>query len=248
MGIERDIARGLKAGWQTANKFGYNKDIDSGVEETIWPNGGTVTLPTAAQTLNIVSSSVDDDFGGTGCQYLRIDGLDADYNEVVEDVFMDGTTTVTTTNSFIAVNRCVGILFGTGKTNAGTITVTQTTSGITVASVLVGVSITQQLIYTVPAGKEAQLDWLWLRAIKPSGGSAPQVRFLFYSFVPQSNGTYITIDETVDTSDGGILDIRPPHANEIAEKTTIYINAISDQNNTIVSGRFYLTVYPYDAR
>lgn len=241
----RDIARGIIPGQSVESQFGYNKDLDTGASgETIRSQGGLFSPVTVAQTLNIVSSSTADDFGSTGCQYLRIIGLDADYNVITEDVFMDGTDTVVTTNEFVAVNRCVGILFGSGRVNAGVITVTQTTSGTVMASIEVGVGIAQQLIYTVPAGCEAQLVHLKLVALRLSGGGSPRVRFTYKSYVPESNGTYITIDQTIDTAVANTFELHLPFANEIAQKTTIWIDAVTDSNNTEVDGRMHLVQYP----
>lgn len=245
MSFYRDVARGLAPNQSVVTKFGYNKDLDTGAAgETIRPQGGSYVPPTGAETLSVVSTSIADDFGSTGCQYLRIVGLNADYEEITEDVFMDGTTPVLTTNSFIAVNRCVGILFGTGQNNAGTITVTQSTSAIVLGYIVIGVCITQQCIYTVPVNKEAQLNKLQLEALKISGGSSPRVRFLYKTYVPESNGIYISIDQTIDTSvvNNYILDI--PYASETAHKTTIWIDAITTSNDTEVTGRFYLNQYP----
>jgi hypothetical protein len=241
----RDIARNIIPGQKGVAKFGYNKDVDTGASgETVRASGGLFTPITEAQTLDIVSDSIADDFGSTGMQYLRIDGLDENYLEIQEDVFMDGTNTVTTTNSFVAVNRCVGILFGSGRENAGTVTVTQTTSGTEMAVILPGVGITQQLIYTVPANHEAQLVYLKLDALKTSGGSSPRVQFIYHSYVLESNGSYKTIDQTIDTGTNSEFVLETPFANEIAHKTTIWIDAITDTNNTEVSGRFYLVLYP----
>jgi hypothetical protein len=243
--IYRDLNRGLKAGYGTANKFGYNKDLDTGANgETVRPSGGLFTPVTSAQTLNAVSSSAADDTGGTGCSYLRIIGLDADYNELTEDIFLDGTNAVTTTNSFIALNRAVGIFFGSSQNNVGNITITQTTSGTEMGYIIATACITQQLIYTVPLNQEAQLDLLELDALKISGGGSPRVRFLLKSYVPDSNGIYITIDQTIDTSITNKYILNPPYSSEVEHKTTIWIDAITDGNNTEVTGRFYYNLYP----
>lgn len=240
-----NLGRGRISEEIAVSKFGYNKDVDSGAAETIRSNGGAFSPITTAYTLSIVSDSANDASAGTGCQYIRIDGLDANYNVIVEDIATDGVTPVVTTNAFIAVNRCVGILFGSGTTNAGNITITQTTGGAVMAYIVAGVGITQQLIYTVPAGYKAQLKLLKLGGIKPSGGASPRVRFLYYTYVPESNGTYLTIDETIDTSVTNEFILEPPFANEIAQKSTIWINASTSQDNTEVYGRFYLHAYKY---
>lgn len=246
----RDIKRGVVPNQKVEAKFGYNKDVDSAAEETCRASGGAFTPITSAETLSIVSSSANDGDGAlpsstTGMQYLRIVGLDANYNEVTEDVFLNGITPVTTTNSFIAVNRSVGIYFGTGRTNDGNITITQSTSGAEMAYILAGVGITQQLIYTVPAGYEAQMVKIKLEALKISGGGSPRVTFKLKSYVPESNGIYITIDETIDTSIKNEFIIQFPFASEIAQKTTLWLDVTTNTNNTEVAGRMWFVLYSF---
>jgi len=245
LGSPRDIARGIVPNQSTASKFGYNKDLDSAAAETIRSNGGAFSPITAAETLSIVSDSASDDDGSTGCEQVTITGLDASYNKIEETVTLDGITPVLTTNAFIAVNRCKGISFGSGQTNAGNITVTQSTSGAVMAYVVAGVGVTQQLIYTIPAGLEAMLTQLNLGALKISGGASPRVRFLIKTFNPDTNGIITILDYTIDTSVENSFEIKFPFESEIAEKSTIWIDAETDTNNTEISGRFYLIMYSF---
>lgn len=132
-------------------KFGRNTAI-GGSYEDIWFAGGTEQLLTAAETLDIVSDDLDDTAAGSGVRAVRIKGLDANYNLIQEDVTMDGTTPVTTTNSFLRVFRAFGTLFGSSETNEGTVTITATTAGTTHASLEPGVGQTQKTQFTVPNG------------------------------------------------------------------------------------------------
>lgn len=79
------------------NKFGYNPDVDIGTEY-IWANGGLWVPPTQARVHNIVSTDANDNgTGTTGALTLRIFGLDTNYNEINEDITLNGQTIVATT-------------------------------------------------------------------------------------------------------------------------------------------------------
>jgi hypothetical protein len=57
---EYEVALGRRQGATTWNKFGYNGDVDTGTE-TIWSAGGTFSRMTAAATLSVVSTNINDD-------------------------------------------------------------------------------------------------------------------------------------------------------------------------------------------
>lgn len=138
---------------------GLNPDTDTGtVPEDIWDGGGVYPgfTATAAQTLDVVSSSVSDTSAGAGVRTVRITGLLSDYTEDTEDVVMNGTTIVTTSKAFIRVNRTRALTGGATSdltSNVGTITVTQTTSGILMDQMNPQAGVTQKTCYTVPLGK-----------------------------------------------------------------------------------------------
>lgn len=151
------IAKGDVVGHTHTNKFGRNADVDAGASETVWRQGGTYVFPTAAQTLSVSSSSANDTSAGTGMRTVTIEGLNGSYAEVSETITLSGTTPVTTSNSYLRVNRAYGATAGTGQVNAGTITANQSTSGITVFTIAASDGQTQQAIYTVPAAKTAYM-------------------------------------------------------------------------------------------
>ena len=103
-----EVAQSLRQGYTTWNKWGYNPDIDN-TTETVWSVGGLFTPLSSAGTLEVVSSSANDDGApaGTGAQSIIIYGVDANYEEQIEVVTLNGTTAVTTTNSWLGVNRAL---------------------------------------------------------------------------------------------------------------------------------------------
>lgn len=116
-----------------------------------------IPYPAAADNLTIVSTSANDSFpSGTGVRLFRITGLDNNYKEITENIFMNGTTPVITTNKFLRINDTLMLLAGSATNgnaqSQGTITVKiGTTSWLRCLS-------TEKFgffqgCYTVPAGK-----------------------------------------------------------------------------------------------
>ena len=79
------------------------------------------TPRTSAATLTISSSSGLDSSAGVGARTLLVEGLDASFEVISEQVTMNGQTGVTLSNSYIAVNRITILTAGTREVNQGTI-------------------------------------------------------------------------------------------------------------------------------
>lgn len=138
-------------------KFGRNSDIDTGVAEDIWDGGGAYSWPTTAQTVNLVSTSANDDESNTGAETVLIYGLDSDYNEISETITLNGTSNVVSTNSYLRLYRMIVTGAGSGGANAGDISATQTTSAIKMAQINTGNNQTLMAQFTIPNGKTAYL-------------------------------------------------------------------------------------------
>ena len=133
-------------------KFGRNPDVDA-AEDIVAVGGDYAGLDaTAAETLDIVGGAADT-AAGTGTRTLSVSGLDDDWEEISEVVTMAGAGGVTTVNQYKRVNRLQSITAGSGEINAGDIIASQSSSAIEMARILAGVGITEQAVYTVPAGK-----------------------------------------------------------------------------------------------
>jgi len=156
----RAVSLGLVEGYSLFRRFGRNPQITTSTDpEDIWAVGGTITYPTTAAAVAIVSSDADDTSGGSGARTLSITYLDASYVAQTETVTLSGTTPVTTAGSAIRVIRAFVATAGASGGNEGTITMTiggDTQAAITVVSG-VGQNQTQISHYTVPDGKTAHL-------------------------------------------------------------------------------------------
>jgi len=232
-----EVALSLRQGATTWNKFGYNTDIDTGTE-IIASWGGTFQFLTSGETIDIVSSSADDDDGGTGVNSVVIYGVDENWDEQIEVVTLNGTTTVTTTSQWIGINRVAVFLSGTGRTNAGTIDVTATTSGFQMAQMPPGGGVTQQLIFYVPRNHQFLAEWLFFSAVKTSGGSSPVLEFYGQVYSAVNNTIQEVFRSELDVAIGNNLEVSPPIPFPVGEKSILYFECDTNTANTKVTGRF----------
>jgi hypothetical protein len=153
---------GRTESFQFLDKFGYNASVSNSTEEDVWVQGGTLSFLSSAETMNIASTSVEDDAdkdpAGTGAYQIRVEGLDGNYNLISENVTMDGTSNVLTANSYLRINRMyINGTVGSNGTNVGTITATASSSATVQADIGIGLGQTEKSQYTVPAGFTAYI-------------------------------------------------------------------------------------------
>jgi hypothetical protein len=237
-----EVALGRRQGDTTWNKFGYNSDIDTASSEVIASFGAAFNQQLAAgETLDIVSDSVNDtNSSGTGVRQAVIFGVDSNWDEVTEVIAMNGTTTVTTSNSFIGVNRMTIFTSGSADSNVGTITVTATTSGNTMAEMPAGQGTTQQCIFYIPQNHQFLATWLKLNVIKSSGGGSPEVTFKAWVYSDVVGARFEVYRDSIDLSgsNGDRIELNPAEPFVVGEKSIFWIEASTSANNTSVRGRF----------
>lgn len=237
-----EVGLGRRQGCTTWNKFGYNEDVDTAAAEVIAEFGGAFNqqlIP--GETLDIVSSSTSDAAAGTGVQNVVIFGVDENWDTVTEVVAMNGTTTVTTTNSFVGVNRMTIFTSGSSDSNVGRITATASTSGNTMASMPAGQGTTQQCIFYVPRNHQFLATWLYLQVIKSSGGGGnPEVQFRGYVYSNVVDSTFEIYRDSIDLSgnNGDRIELNPGEPFIVGEKSILWFEASTTSNNTSVRGRF----------
>ena len=233
-----DVALGKVTGATSWGKFGYNEDIDTASAEVIAEFGGGMNYLTTSETLDIVSTSANDDIVGTGVRQVVIFGVDENWDTVTEVVDMDGTTTVTTSNSFIGVNRMTIFTSGSALSNVGYITASATTSTFAIASMPPGEGTTQQCIFYVPRDHTFLITWLYIAAIKSSGGGSPEVTFKSIVYSDDASAEFEIYRDTVDSSIENHVQLSPSEPIVIGEKSVIWIEAETSSNNTSVRARF----------
>jgi hypothetical protein len=169
--FELQVARGQIQGHERTCPFGYNSAVGA-TAETIWTVGGVYAFAAAASVLTVVSDDADDDGNpaDTGARTVVIEGLDADYLPITETVIMNGTTDVTTTQEFLRVNKVYVATCGSSGSNEGTITVANSTP-TTLATIAATAGISEQCVYTVPAGYTAYITRYMLSSYNSTAGT-----------------------------------------------------------------------------
>jgi len=152
--FDLQLARGQVGGHTGLEIFGYSPNIANTAQGPMWEgqtqSGGLYTPPSSAAQLVLVSSSATDDT----TRSVIISGLDANFAPITEIIALNGTTNVTTTQSFLRINS----MYMASSTNTGTITAK--ISSTTYAQINPGIGQTQMSIYTVPAGYTFYLSYV----------------------------------------------------------------------------------------
>lgn len=181
-----NLAGGLLEGYSSINKFGYKETLGNGLE-TVWDSSGVYVYPSNPTPATVTGSD-------TGA-IVSIQGLDQDYNLVVEAVPV-GQSSVAT---FLRVFRATVIVPAAGQTtNVSDITIT--VDGIVAAKIIAGKGQTCMSVYTVPAGKTGYLlqlqcsvdkstDVIFQLLARPFGG-AFNVKGVFGTFASPVNYKY----------------------------------------------------------
>ena len=212
------VQQGKVPGYSMINKFGYNPTIGSGSFETIWETGNNYPWQSSAVTVDVVSDNANDDVAGTGARTLRIEGLDSSYAFTEETVDMDGTTTVTTTQTFLRVFRMSVETAGTSGNNVGDITATYTGGSDVAATITAGNGQTLMAIYTIPAGYTG-----YLLSMNISSGKDQEMDFKFIQRINEgSNGAFQT--KQFLNVRGGQTTVIFNAINVIPQKSDIYVS------------------------
>lgn len=227
------VTRGEFENYSVVRKFGRNPDLDAGVAEDLWAQGGDYTFPTAAQIVDIVSTTDDDSLGGSGAHTVAIEGLDANYAVIRDTVDLEGLTQVSTTNAYLRIFRMRVTAGGSAAGAAGNITADQTTSGTVVGYIAAGVNQTQLAVYTVPVGFTAYILGLQFNATKGTTSAVDiDMRVREFGSVFHTRGTY-----GANTRSGeAVLSFPCPVA--LPARTDIVFRGTATGNNTQVALEF----------
>lgn len=153
------VAEGDISGHNAINKLGYNAAVGTS-EEDVWFGSSVYTFPAAAQQMELVSTSVEDDplkadlSVGTGIHTVIIYYLDNTYTARTEQVQLNGTGVVTTAaNNILRVNDIRAWVCGTGYKAAGTISIRNLADTPVYRYIGTGYTRSRCSIYTVPLTK-----------------------------------------------------------------------------------------------
>jgi len=229
--FELQVARGQISFHRLKFKFGNNAAVGD-TEETIWAEGGLYVYPTSATQMTVSSSSADDAAAGTGARTINIQGLDADYNEISEDIILNGQTPVTTVNSYLRINRGSVLTAGSGGKNAGIIRAgTGTVTSGVPANVFLSIdgegdNQTLMCLWTVPAGYTAFL----VQTNVSTGNSSNTPALLRTTIVARPQGGVFNTQERITLKDGNQLQSYN-FPLRFTEKTDLEVRAQSTSSN-----------------
>lgn len=234
------VSLGLTEGIDIKRAFGFNDDVDATAKQDIIYQGGDYYWIPTTTTLDIVSTSTNDTSGGSGANTVIIDGLDANHEIVNETITLNGTTPVTTVNSYLRLNSAFVVTAGTTQRNEGSIDIS---SGGNTVGVIVfdkeGTNKLQQAIYTVPAGKTALVTQVLGSIVRKSSGSGTKEGEISLE-IRLDGGLFVSRGTVGARSDGASsLVIDPNFPIAIPEKSDIAGRANAFTGNT----RFNLDLF-----
>ncbi len=156
------LCEGQVVGISEVFSFGRNAAVGTTFED-IWTEGGDIPFLASAIPLTVSASSLSDTTGGTGAGKVLVEGLDGDFNEIEEVVDLNGSTAVTTTQSYLRVNNMTITSAGVNETNAagvyiGTSAVVGGKPSTVLSTMPEGHGVTLNSVFTVAAGKTAYLN------------------------------------------------------------------------------------------
>jgi hypothetical protein len=151
------VSRGQIRNHHIVHIFGYNPDVDSGAEETIWTAGGLYVHLDTPAIMTVSSTSANDTSNGTGARTVYILGINSTGGEVSETVTLNGQTPVNTIHTYTEIQTATVVSVGSGGENAGNIfigtgTVTNGVTANTFGHILAGENKSLIGHYTVPNG------------------------------------------------------------------------------------------------
>ena len=231
-----DIAEGNVLKAVPFYKFGENPSIQNAAPEMIWTGGGALSWLTTARTMSIASASANDTSAGTGMRTIRVEGLDANYDEIYEVVTLNGVTPVVTTKSYLRVNRMYGVASGSLHVNAGLITATATTDATAQCHIPAEEGQSQKAIYTVPRKCSLYITG-WNASIKKASGSSATADCDLH--MRNELGTIrmirsVGLEGVGNSAPNQRFDV--PY--RVPEKYDIFVEALVSTNNTDISADF----------
>ncbi len=239
-----DVSKGLIPG-HTAVVISSSVMIPvKDVVNDVWEEGGTLVYLSAAETMNIVSDDAGDALAGTGARTLRVTGLGAGNDILIEVVNMNGLTNVLTVNSYLYPPILTVVTAGgdPSKTNLGNITATASVSGDVQSKIAAGIGISKNSHFTVPNGKSLVIVKADVNATKTAAGTLPNIIITGLSRLAGQDPDAAWISRTVREMDTSVLDqlfVDQPVNNILPEGTEFRGTAVSSENNTNVRIRFY---------
>jgi len=237
-----EVAAGRVVGHELLTVMGRNPSQTSASGFVEISEFGNLTYLDSAETMNIVSSSVNDTSAGTGMQTVICMGVDGTGAAVSELVTMNGTSNVLTTQAFLRVNflQAVTVGVGSGGWNDGAVTATADSAGTLQCQMRANSSRSTSSHYTVPLGRRLFVKQVEFNISRQSGGQEPVVEFCSLVRLSPTSPWTLAFDKIIDAavvSDVPLL--LPEYDGRSGPRTDIRFMANTSENSTEVRSQMY---------
>lgn len=234
------VARGHVRGHRVIHVFGYNPDVDSGVEETVWTAGGLYQHLASPTQLTVSSGSANDTSAGTGARTVRIEGINGTGIEHIETVTLNGQTPVTTEFQYTEINAVQVMTVGSGGSNAGAIyvgtgTVTLGVPETTIGHILAGDNNSQIGHYEVPKGYIGYL-------VRGSISSGTESSGYVVGKLKVRRPDNVIITAATVTFSTGLVEYEFEYPVKLEENSCVFANALTNKNNEHISSYFQIVL------
>lgn len=227
-----EVAKDNVTGHESLVRNAHNEDIKT-TEEDIWHVGGIYVFPASAETVDCVSDDANDTLAGSGAQTFFIEGLDTNYDYISETINMNGTTPVTTSNSYLRVWGGRVVTAGGTTANDGEILCDNTTSGDILIGIGPTVGAAKLAMFTIPAGKTGYLISLVASTNKNQG-----IQFRIKTRL--LGETFVDIFLFESSGQPVVTERRSPTA--LLEKTDFTVSALTQTGSSSVSLTYELVL------
>lgn len=156
---------------------------------------------------------------------------------------MGSTGSDVTAFTGFGINRVAVVQVGTAGYNVNNITFTATTGGANQALLPATKGVTQQPMHFVGSNHDAILKFLFIDALKISGGGSPRISVAGYIFNRNIGCRYQVFDISIDTAVTNFVSFEEPIGFSLSPTDVLYFTADTDINGTDIRIRFSLNEY-----
>lgn len=169
-----ELAMGLSIEKHAVNKFGVNLNVTAGTKEDIWDGGGIYPFPTAA-IITKLSQKTDQIALRDGV--IEIQGLDANWDLVVQKINLNASDTTVAVTLSTALNQVFRLKVLANVVGNANVTVHNDANTQDYAIITAGNNQTLMSIYTVPRGKTAYLTSYYCTVVDATNKTPISTRF-----------------------------------------------------------------------
>lgn len=232
------ISMGEVDGISGENKYGWNEDMIKDVRADVWSGGGDYVFPIGVDITHISQKADQLELRGAT---IVVEGLDGDWNPVIQTVILDAadtSTPVVLDTPMVRHNRCfVTVLVQATEI----ISVHNAANTIDFGVIPVGNNHSSGAIYSIPAGYEGYLTRYYGNAAHTTNKSPTSTVFYFeIENIPEGRG-FMTLHIGGVGQDSAAIDQNfNPYAGPIRAKTDLKISAIPYGTDGFITAGFDL--------